>query len=443
VAPPGTDPAAAPLVCVQLNATWLPYVVGALMQLVQPAAWATSDPAVLQQTLEDATALISTFGVAEDCSMLTFRFTDTCVLQFSLDGGATWEDVSGWPTYAPACYVGPEGPAGPTGPAGGYTPGTPGNPQDVSLAQQACNIAAYIAAEVLQVSMAQMVSNYNAARDMVDSVVALFELIPGVDAVYGLFVGAAAILYNAYTALTISDFTDASTDATLLADMKCAIYEAILADGMVDSSNFAAIVTAVGAISYAHSDVIDALVAYLNALGATGLEQLQLLGSTYVGDCSTCSSPPDWCFRWDLTASQGPWSLPADLGPSGVWTSGQGLVATSDGSKWEIDTVLNIGSTPITAIEVEYAQAQPNSTTDSFIALRDGPGELGTGNVQLVLAWNTQDAALHSYDFGFGPSVGTRVWIRATSALAGTPNRIAAITLRGTGANPFGASNCT
>lgn len=100
---PGTAPADAPLVCLQLSASWLPLVVGSLMQLAQPAAWTTTDRALQADLLGRVTDLISLVGTAGECIAMQFRLTSSCGLQFSEDGGASWIDVTNWSTQFPVC----------------------------------------------------------------------------------------------------------------------------------------------------------------------------------------------------------------------------------------------------------------------------------------------------------------------------------------------------
>jgi Collagen triple helix repeat (20 copies) len=119
VVPPDVEPDASPLVCIALNADWLPYVVGALMQLAQPSTWDTSDAGVLQTTLFRVMALIDLIGSAAGCEPLVeFRLTTECVMQYSTDGGTTWADVAGWVTSAPGCYTGAPGAPGAKGDKG-------------------------------------------------------------------------------------------------------------------------------------------------------------------------------------------------------------------------------------------------------------------------------------------------------------------------------------
>jgi hypothetical protein len=68
VQPPASAPGDDPLVCIQLNQAWIPYVCGALMQLAQPSTWDVSGgPLTLQDVLTEATELIEIVGTATLC----------------------------------------------------------------------------------------------------------------------------------------------------------------------------------------------------------------------------------------------------------------------------------------------------------------------------------------------------------------------------------------
>lgn len=97
---PGTDLISASVVCAQIPATAIPYMVGSLLQLLQPPAWAITDQTRMAEVLGQVTDLIIALGTVGACM---FRLTDTCLLQYSLDGGTTWTDVTGWTTNFPLC----------------------------------------------------------------------------------------------------------------------------------------------------------------------------------------------------------------------------------------------------------------------------------------------------------------------------------------------------
>jgi hypothetical protein len=372
VAPVGDDPLAAPLVAVQFNASWLPYVIGSLMQLVQPAAWATSDPTVLAEALQDAQDLINLFGGAEAPTMLTFQFDSGCVLQYSLDGGATWTDVAGWPTYAPECYTGPEGPTGATGPAGGFTPGTPPAAPGQTTSEQACSIAGYIAQYVIQTALSSVVNGYNTGQTALEVATGILALIPGVDVVFAAITGAITLLYSAVTSGTISEFTAAESDPVLLADLTCAIYSATNGDGYVTEANFASVQANIAAISYTYPDVISAISDWLDAFGYGGLAAAQVPGAYTVVDCSSC---PAWTWTFDFTVSDGGWEVvPASGG--GSYASGQGWASSviQTNGYTEIDVQLpSIGSTVhVLTIEV-IAQFNTAANVNGANVTDDGP----------------------------------------------------------------------
>jgi hypothetical protein len=102
---PGTDPRAMPLVCLQINASWQPYMAGALTQLVNPATWDEPSPAALSDVLARATDLISIVALAGVCTAVQIRYTPSCQLEYSLDGGTTWIQVDGWNTYFKSCVI--------------------------------------------------------------------------------------------------------------------------------------------------------------------------------------------------------------------------------------------------------------------------------------------------------------------------------------------------
>lgn len=60
------DPCAEPTVTVRINRQWIPYVLGALQQLVLQATWKTDDPAALWLVQQRAMSLLSCVGLALD-----------------------------------------------------------------------------------------------------------------------------------------------------------------------------------------------------------------------------------------------------------------------------------------------------------------------------------------------------------------------------------------
>jgi|SRR5579872_413853 len=425
---PAAAPLDAPLVCLQLNQDWLPLVLGALLQLCHPAQW-TGDDTAQQAAVTAATQLALAIGDAEVCPVLEFRLTSGCVLQSSVDGGTTWVDVPGWPTYAPGCYTGATGPAGPPFVGAG---GAPPNPQGATTAQQACNIAGYIADTIVKGSLNSFVSSKSAALTQVEAVGGIVALLSGFDPIVDLIIGAAAIGANYVYAQTTSDYTAAIADAGFQSAVQCAIYAAIVADGYVTPGNFAAILTNLAAISYTHADVVTTVHDYVSALGVTGLQMMQVSGTLYVGDCSLCGT---WCYEWG-TADLGAWSI---VSGRGTWSSSTGITSQVSGGVDTIYTYLPISpAAHITQVKLRFSSTHAGGGAERDVklylsgSLVGGPFTMpsGTGGV--------------TFDSGaFGPDVVDEVDIIINSSTGSGGNVLTSIELFGIGTNPFGADNCT
>lgn len=233
VDPPAAGPCDAPLLCFSVNAEWLPYMLGALQQLVQPTTWNVPDQAAMDDVLARATDLIAEIGTAVPCS-----------------------------SAPPA--VGPGG------------------------TQQACNIAYYIAQGLVHDAMQKAIDAINADQQVLQWGVAIIGSIPGAGLVINFLITALQQLYSDMVSGTLSHYQDAVTDATLFGRVACAIYGCISTDHQVTEGNFPCILTAVSAVTYVHTEVITAIHDYLSNLGAAGLQGLQGVGVLADADCSGC-----------------------------------------------------------------------------------------------------------------------------------------------------------
>ena len=69
---PVTDPDISPgdvaLITLACNTAWLPYVVGSLLQLLQPLAWTTTSPTALADLLGRVTDLLGMVATAADAT---------------------------------------------------------------------------------------------------------------------------------------------------------------------------------------------------------------------------------------------------------------------------------------------------------------------------------------------------------------------------------------
>jgi len=234
VAVPTAAPCDQPLACLQLNQEWLAYLVGAAMQLMQPTTWDTVDPDVQADILGRATDLLALIGTAMPCD--------------------------------PA----------------------PPNPQMAGTTQQACNIAGWLSNAIIKTSMQQAIQAIQNDQQTLTFGIDIIKLIPGAGLVINFMINGLNALYNAINGGSLMDYQAAVNDPTLWSRITCAIYVSIAGTGYVTAANFPAMVTAVGAVSYAHSEVISAIVAYLNNIGFSGVNALQQTGALAEYDCSGC-----------------------------------------------------------------------------------------------------------------------------------------------------------
>ena len=315
VDPPASLPGASPLVCVSFNADWLPFVLGALSQLVQRSTWDTPDESTMQSTIFSGMELAARFGAAGACAMVEFRLTAECVLQYSIDDGETWADVSGWPENAPGCYTGAPGAkgdpgaagdTGSTGPPGTGVPAIVPNVRGNTTSNQACSVAGYLANGVIKASIGSAATDIQNHETMLDFAMGVATLIPGADLPADAMLAATAFLYTKMSSATISDYQAAMQDETLWTRVTNAIYGATYADGQVTAANYDQTLTAVGNVAYSNPDIVSTIHDYMQHLGLAGVQQLQQWGAVASPD-ATCGDVYTWVFDGAHGGSAGDW----------------------------------------------------------------------------------------------------------------------------------------
>jgi hypothetical protein len=349
------EPDAGPLICLPpINQYWLPLILGCLDQLRNPSTWITSNDTQLNTALDRANRLMQMLGERAVCFTYQLRFTSSCVLQYSTDGGATWTDVDGWDTNFLNCV------------SSVIIPPIPPNPGPSPINQHACNIAGYIATEVLQLSITKAVNDFNAMEGQVQYAQDILLTVAYAFPLTALALDAFAVLYGEYTALTIGDFTAASTDPVLWSDVTCAIYEAIRTTGYIDASNMATVVSNICAISYSSSTVITAICSFVSALQLRDWQGFQNVGALDDVDCSACVNPPGWCYEWNASSGNVPafdFTICYPPNIAGQYVSGTGFVP----SPAVADNVLcmcHIGTGgTFKRIEVDYTTQVTQSTS--------------------------------------------------------------------------------
>jgi hypothetical protein len=265
---------------------------------------------------------------------------------------------------------------------------------------------------------------------------AIVALIPGIDLPFTVAIGAVGALVEYLQHGTLSDYSAALADATLWADMRCAISHAIQADGQVTDANFDAVLTAVSSVPYAHADVVTAMHDYLANLGSAGTQAVQQSGALYVGDCSACS----WCWTWDFTVAPSAEWGPLNSGgfDTGHWFSGIG---------WKADDRAWSGGTQSDLQLVHILAATSAIDSVRIIGYSDGP-ETHTQYdrcmfVDLTTEYDfTEDAGAIDVTLGVGAAVSRLDISLSTIPKVAGDVWITSIVITGTGVSPYPPSNC-
>lgn len=269
--------------------------------------------------------------------------------------------------------------------------------------QRACNIAGYLANDVLKQSMQQAVDAIQANKGVL-GFTALLWLIPGAEAIAGIGT-ALTQFYNALVGGTLTDYQDALTDPSLFARITCAIYSAIEADGQVTEANFPTILTNIAGVGYAHPAVITTIHDYVANLGYPGLAAIQNTGALAVYDCTDCSgatggatgasgpTAPGFNGFTGATGLTGPTGRTGPTGPTGAGVTGPtGLTGPT-------------GATVNARAHLSAGQNFPNSATTVVnfdVVDFDSAGAITTGS-----AWHFTAPVAGSYRVNWATEVGS------------------------------------
>ncbi len=424
--PPAAEPDAGTQVWLgPINRDYLPWICGMLDQGRNPSTWIVADDTAMYNILRKWDTLLGLIcgngGTEEPCML---RLQD-CVLQSSSDGGTTWVPVTGWAENFGACV------------RQNMPPPIPPNPGADPIAQHACNLAGYLANEIILLSMSRMISGITLMDPEVKIARDIIDLLPGASLVLDTMTTSLSDFYNTVTGGDLTHYQDASTDSALWSDVTCAIYNAILSVGYVDASNFAATFAAINAVVYTHPEVVNAIAFYFAQIGLPGIQALQVVGAIDNIDCSGCGG---WCFQWDFRVSAGPWSVPG--GADGVYAPGVGFKGTYDAGAGAtlMDIFLPIsGSVNITAINLFFVSPNADAgATASYIN-----GVCGGSPVT-----HTFRPPAHPLQQNFSNALVCPAATSLDMRLANdgdqhlNPPIIQKIHVAGTGTNPFGSNNC-
>ena len=469
---PVGDPAVGPFLTMQIEPTWLPVLLGAAEQLLQPSTWDTTDPALRLNAQMNAMEMIFRLGEATMLDLVRFQFTEGCGLQFSTDTGTTWEDVPGWADYAHTCFAGPpgaqgiqgetgapgiqgetgapgiqgetgapgiqgetgaQGIQGETGPTGTYTPGAAPNPAGNTVSTQACNIAYYMSHSVVETALTQAVAKLNDDASTATFALAVIALIPGVDVIEAVMVGALGAVYLKVQRDAVADYETALADGALWDAVTCAMFGAIETDGSITADNYASLVAAVSAVAFASTKVHDTVIGFLTDMGATGAMQVQSMGVLTYADCTGCGGP--WCYTFDFTTSEQGWS---EQNGNASYTAGIGWQGVQDGTHNVLACEIGLSFTLTQVNEIEIIGTMPYDDDGGYAPARSiSCSPNGPSPAHFTTASGAIDATLPINQLTSYVQVNFD-----THPYAGSDCTLTTITLRGTGPCPFGTSNC-
>ncbi|MGH9700427.1 MAG: hypothetical protein ACRD52_13355 [Candidatus Acidiferrales bacterium] len=277
----------------------------------------------------------------------------------------------------------------------------------------------------------QAITSINDGQTLVDMGAAVLALIPGADLTLGLMAVGSAVLYNQMFGGTLSDYQDAIDDPALFNRLRCAIQTATSADGYVTSGNFAAVLTAVSGVGYAHSDVISTIHDYLSGLGADGLMALQQPGGLEPATCIACDTwGRDADFRVAIPSG---WFAGVGSSASGIGFTGVPFTSPDDFQGLVIHSnALGGPTTIINSVEVWFSC---NSSSGAYF----GPSEHSVvgliGGSTVSIAY--MPAGVFSGVYETAPMVHMdSLQITVDAEPHGAAVAIARVIIRGTGADP-------
>jgi hypothetical protein len=421
-------PGDAPLVQLPcINANWLAILRGCIDQLANPATWdaAAGDfsIATILDHVDALKAMMSDSNVP--CCNVEMRFTSACGLQFSTDGGSTWNDVTGWNTYFQTCVQ-----------AQIIAP-IPPNPGGSTVQQHACNIAGYLANEIVKVAMEKVVAYVGTTTEQLQFAKDVLNTIGYAFPITYAATNAFVDWYNSVVSQILSEVEAARDDPALWSAVTCAIYQAIKGAGYVNASNYSAAHANIAALTYTYSWVIPVVAQWWIDMGLTNIQQAQNVGAMDDVDCTNCGN---WCLQDNIYSGMNGWSL----------YDGFATYVLGTGWKSQYDPPLNREDV---GIKKSLAAATTINHVDFWVETIAGSQPMGTYYVFLFHGGSSVasqsgagvagSAGLWHFAATFANILCDEIvlyWVNSTLA---TQVAIQYATYGGPGPNPFGADDCT
>lgn len=422
-----------------INVDWLPLLLGAIDQLRNPSTWLdTLSDAALDTVLGRVDYLRSLVAQAVNvpCCSYQVQLAANCELQFSTDGGSTWHPVPGWDANFGPCVK------------AAIPPVPPPNPEHTPIDQNACNLAGFIAAEVLQQSLVVAHNALTAGNTVLQFFQSLAADIATGNPFLEVLVTVANDMYPTVQAEPIGQVAAASTDPVLRDSLTCAIFNALRGVGYVDSSNFAAIQAAIGAISYTYSWVPPMLSNAWRDMGVQFIQMAEPPGGIDVIDCSGCGP---WCFELDFNVAANGGGLLNWVQPPGfssVWVSGMGWVGVPyadpvDGTKLLLGLQCSLPSTiPLTGMTLVLGSSAGRSGPATYgCSVEFYIGTSPVNTLPLTCGPNPFYTTLGNPSFSSPISCNLIDFSLEVDNVTPAPV-LRSIKLHGTGVCPFGTPNC-
>lgn len=424
--PPAVRPDAGTPVCIgPIAAEWLNWLVGCVDAGKVPDSWIVADDAQQYQVQSDVDTLKAIIATKRCTGAPMIRFTPACGLETSSDGGVTWVAVPGWSDNFAACV------------RQNMPPPIPPNPGPSPIEQHACNLAGYLAKEVIQYSMAHMVSGITLMDPEVKILREIIDFIPGANLALDSVTQSLSALYDTVTGGTLAHYTFASTDAALWSLVTCAIFNAIRTAGYVTAANFAAVGVNLLAITYIYPEVINAIGFYFIQLGLPGIQAMQVVGAVDTVDCTDCGT---WCHEFDFRVSDQGWVAYMGAVPGGdaTYVPGVGWESVNFGGQTYCDIYF--------AFPHALALIHGNLTFKADLAAggQTRHYDFRLGGVQQLavnIDPNVELAYTHSSTGAIAVTADAMYLILRSAGVG--QNIIQSAQLSGNGPDPFGAQNCT
>lgn len=409
-----------------INQEWVMLIMGCLTQMQQPAAWGPVADSIRDQLLSWVTQLQEMIWSAVDnpCCNVAMRLTATCELQFSTNGGTSWTTVDGWDSNLGGCV------------RSNLPVPVPPNPGGVGVNQHACNIAGYLATEIIKVAMAKVVAYVGTTGQQIHFAT---DILATIGYAFPITYAASIAFQDWYSTVSgevLSQVTTARDDPALWSLVTCSIYNAIKGTGYVTAANFADVHTNLAAMSYTYAWVPSVIAAWWNDMGLTNIQQAQNVGALDVVDCSGCGT---YCYEIDYRLSNG--SATSYTPGVSTWTSGVGWVGSYQAGESppaeDVGIDQHLTAIQITGVTVHYITNAPQGTAVRQIYLYYLGTQVSVSSLDPG-AWPTGNTQGVSYS-GFVDEVIVIIRSQATSA----QNIIQWLKFTGNGPNPFGSDNCT